>query len=122
MLSLAHTFPSRLLTFRLADVLDPLYFLGEFWALPVGVPVAEAGDLFLARFFREELLFLKPFGAVFRKTVAIQIETLPEEVSGLLRVLQLQPDLRQNADQELVHVVVDADRCLYVLAVVVRRH
>ena len=60
LLSLAHTFPSRLLTLRLADVLEPLYFFGEFWALPppVGVPVPDAGDLFLFKFRFELLLFL----------------------------------------------------------------
>jgi hypothetical protein len=56
LLSLAQTFPSKFLTLRLADVREPLYFFGEFWALPVGVPVPEAGDLFLFRFFFDELL------------------------------------------------------------------
>lgn len=36
----------------------PLYFFGEFCALPVGVAVPDPGDLFLFKFFFEELRFL----------------------------------------------------------------
>lgn len=57
LLSLAQTLPSKLLTFKLVDVLEPRYFFGEFCALPVGVPVADAGDLFLFKFRFDELLF-----------------------------------------------------------------
>lgn len=38
----------------------------------------------------------------------------------LLRVLQLQPNLRQQSDQQLVHVVIDAHRRLDELALVQR--
>jgi len=43
---------------------------------------------------------------------------LPEDAAGLLGVLEFESDLRQDADEEFVHVVVYSDRRFDVLAVV----
>lgn len=56
------------------------------------------------------------------RAAAVATRAPPEEVTVALRVLELQADLGEQADEELVHVVVDADRGLDELAVVRDRH
>jgi len=57
-----------------------------------------------------------------RRLAAILPRSLPEHLAGSLGVLQLEADLREQADQQLVDVVVDAHGRLDELAVVRRRH
>jgi len=56
-----------------------------------------------------------------RASVLAPRGTLPQKVLRALGVLQLEPDLRQDAHQQLVHVVVDGHGRLDELAVVRRR-
>lgn len=45
---------------------------------------------------------------------------LPEEIPRLLRILQLQPNLCQDTNEQFIHIVIDPYRRFYILAVVGR--
>lgn len=57
-----------------------------------------------------------------RRLAAVLPRPLPEQVPGPLGVLQLQADLREQTDQQLVDVVINADRRLDEFTVVGGRH
>lgn len=57
-----------------------------------------------------------------RRLAAVLPRSLPEHLSRPFGILQLQANLREQADQQLVDVVINSDGRLDELAIVGRRH